>query len=215
MRKWVLHNLGLKILSLGLAAFLWIVVLGEQKVEVAVNVPFGFDVPANLILVNDPPDVLEIHLRGPRTLVTSLTPREVALQPLSVTLEEGETFIPIRPELVRAPRGIQVVDVSPRRVRVVLEALVEREVEVSPRAEGNLPDGFLLRRLSAVPPRVRMTGPRTELSRLSRVRTVPVSLDGQTSSFMARVLLEPMGPKLRVLEGTTITVEVEIVPRKS
>ena len=79
MRTWLLYNPGLKLLSLALAAFLWIVVLGEQKVDVTVHVPLQLALPQGLFMTNDPVDSLDIHLRGPKTLVTSLAPREVAL----------------------------------------------------------------------------------------------------------------------------------------
>lgn len=215
MRTWVFHNLGLKLLSLFLAAVLWVVVLGEQKVEVTVKVPLNLDVPANFFALNDPADELEVRLRGPKTLVTSLGSREVRVSAPPITFVEGENTILIREDTVRVPRGIQVVDVSPRRVRVVLEAAVEREVEISPRVEGSPPDGYVVRRVTPIPPRVRMVGPTSELRRITRVRTLPISLTGQTASFSTRALLEPMGRLIRVEDSASIIVEVEIGERKS
>jgi YbbR domain-containing protein len=215
MRTWVLRNLGLKLLSLFLAVLLWAVVLGEQKVEVTVNVPLDLNVPPGLFLVNDPTDTLEVHLWGPKTLVTSLTPREITMGELPVKLAEGENIIPIRDDMIRVPRGIQVVEVSPRRVRVVLEGSVEREVEISPHVEGSLPDGYVLRRVTSIPPRVRMVGPISELQRISRVRTLPISLSGRTASFSTRALLEPVGRRVRTEDPVSIIVEVEIGQKKS
>jgi YbbR domain-containing protein len=215
MRTWVLRNLGLKLLSLFLAVLLWAVVLGEQKVEVTVNVPLDLNVPPGLFLVNDPTDTLEVHLWGPKTLVTSLTPREITMGELPVKLVEGENIIPIRDDMIRVPRGIQVVEVSPRRVRVVLEGSVEREVEISPHVEGSLPDGYVLRRVTSIPPRVRMVGPISELQRISRVRTLPISLSGRTASFSTRALLEPVGRRVRTEDPVSIIVEVEIGQKKS
>jgi YbbR domain-containing protein len=215
MRTWVLENLGLKLLSLFLAVFLWAVVLGEQKVEVTVNEPLDFDIPQNLFLANDPVDTVEVRLRGPKTLVTSLTAREVTMSQPPVALVEGENTIPIRDEMIRVPRGVQVVSVNPQRVRVVLEAATEREIEVSPRVEGSPPDGFVVRRVTSIPPRVRMVGPTSELRRITRVRTLPINLTGQTASFSARVLLEPVGRRVRVEDNASIVVEVEIGHKKS
>ncbi len=215
MRRWVFHNLGLKLLSLCLAALLWAVVLGEQKIEVTVNVPLHLAVPQKLYLVNDPVDTLEVRLRGPKTLVTSVTAREISLGDLPAKLVEGDNTIPIREEWIRVPRGIQVVDVSPRRVRVVLERAVEREVEVSPRVEGRLPDGYAVRQVTANPPRVRMVGPASELARITRVRTLPVSVTGHTASFSARALLEPAGRLVHVEDNTAIMVQVDIEEKKS
>ena len=215
MRTWVFDNLGLKLLSLFLAAFLWAVVLGEQKVEVTVNEPLDFDIPPNLFLVNDPVDVVEVRLRGPKTLVTSLTAREVTMSQPPVMLVEGENTVPIREDMIRVPRGVQVMAVNPQRVRVVLEAATEREIEVSPRVEGRPPDGFVVRRVTSVPPRVRMVGPTSELRRITWVRTLPINVTGQTASFSARVLLEPVGRRVRVEDNAAIIVEVEIGHKKS
>jgi hypothetical protein len=211
---WIGHNLGLKLLSLGLALLLWVVVLGEQKIEVTVSVPLPLDVPRGLVLVNDPPDNVEVHLRGPKTMVTSLTPREVSLPVLPGPFEEGENLIAFRLELVRVPRGIQVMGITPQRLRVVLEALLEREVEVVPRVEGSPPEGFVVKRVTSLPPLVRLAGPGGEVRRLVRVHTVPVDLAGHTTTFTARVLLEPMGRQVRVQDPDPITVEIEIAPRR-
>jgi YbbR domain-containing protein len=215
MRKWLLHNLGLKLLSLALAVFLWIVVLGEQKVEVTVHVPLQLALPQDFFLANDPVDSLDIHLRGPKTLVTSLAPREVALSALPVKWVEGENLIPIRPDLVLVPRGIEVVEVTPQRVRVVLERAVDREVEIAPRTEGAPPEGYVVRRVVSVPTRIRMVGPISELTRITRVHTLPINLTGRTTSFSARVLLEPVGRRVQVRDGAMVTVEVEIRQKPS
>ncbi len=216
MRTRPLENLGLKLLSVVLAVFLWAVVLGEQKVDVTLTVPLEIkDLPRDLILVNEPPDSLEVRLRGPKTLVTTLASREVVLEGLPKNFVEGENVIAIRPEAVRVPRGIEVVEVTPHRVRVVLDAMAVREVEVSPRIEGAPAKGFILKRVTSTPARIRMAGPKNELRRLTRVYTVPISLDGQTASFSTRAMLEPAGRQIRVLDEVPIIVGVEIAFRKS
>ena len=198
-----------------LAIFLWVVVLGEQKVDVTVNVPLTLTLPAGLMLVNDLRESLEVHLRGPKTLVTSLAPREVTFSEPPGKLVEGENFIPIREDMVRVPRGIQVMDAAPHRIRVVLEALSERDIEVSPRVEGMPAAGFVVRRVISVPARVRMSGPTSEIRRLTQVRTLPVNLSGQMASFSVRVLLEPVGRQIRIQDGAPIVVEVEIDAKRS
>ena len=215
MRKWILHNLGLKLLSLFLACLLWAVVLGEQKVEVTVDVPFELTVPPKMYVMNEPTDMLEVRLRGPKTLVTSVTAREVSLRNIPTKLVDGENTIVIREESIRVPRGIEVVDVSPRRMRVVVEPAAEREVEISPRVEGRPPEGYIVRQVTSVPLQVRLVGPESELRRITRVRTLPISVAGRTASFSTRALLEPVGRQVRVEDDTPIVVEVQIEPRKS
>jgi len=214
MRRWLLDNTGLKLLSLALAIFLWAVVLGEQKVEVSVNLPFELPIPSGMMVVNDAPETLEVSLRGPRTLVKSVVPREVSLHRLEAALEEGENLIPIRREIARAPRGIEVVDVTPHRLRVVLDRLLDRDVEVVPRIEGTPADGYAIRQIAVVPARVLLVGPAGDLGRQSRIRTMPVSVQGQTGTVTARVPLESPGRQVRIRQDTSVTVTVEIAPRK-
>lgn len=215
MWTWLLDNIGLKLLSLILAAFLWVVVLGEQKVEVSVNIPLEYNLPKNLVLVNDPPDSLEVHLRGPKTLATTLAPREVVLNSVPSKFVEGENIITINRDNIRAPRGIDVLQITPHRIRVVLEAVVEREVEVKPRLEGAPADGFVVKAVTSSPARVKMVGPRSELRRLTQVSTLPIRLDGQAASFSTRVMLDPVGGEVHVRGDSPISVQVEIGPKKS
>jgi hypothetical protein len=134
---------------------------------------------------------------------------------LPKSFAEGENVIWVRPEAVRVPRGIEVVGVTPQRVRVVLDAVVVREVEVSPRIEGAPPKGFVLRRVTSTPPRIRMTGPKSELRTLTRVYTLPINLEGQEASFSTRAMLEPAGRLIRPLDEVPIIVAVEIASRRS
>jgi hypothetical protein len=216
MRTWLLNNLGLKLLSIVLAILLWAVIVGEQKVEVAMNIPLEIGgLPRDLVMVNEPPDTLEVHVRGPKTLVSTLSPGELVLGGLPKKFVEGENLIPIRPDMVRAPRGIEVVEVAPRRVRVVMDVIVEREVEVSPRVEGTPVKGYVVKRVTSSPPRIRMAGPRSDLRRLARIYTVPINLDGHNASFTTRAMLEPVGRQVRFLDDTPIIVAVEIGTAKS
>ena len=209
--SWLLDNLGLKLLSVVLAVFLWAVVVGEQKVEVTLNVPLDIKaLPRHLVVTNEPTDVLEVRVRGPKTLVSTLSPSEVVLEGMSRNFVEGENLIAVRPEMVHVPRGIEVVDVSPHRVRMVLDAIVEREVEVSPRVEGKLAKGYVVKGVASSPPRIRITGPRSDLQRLARVYTLPINLEGRSTSFTTRAMLEPVARRVRSLDDTPIIVAVDI-----
>jgi len=216
MRTRLTDNLGLKLLSVALAVFLWAVVVGEQKVEVAMNIPLEVKgLPSDLIMVNEPGDTLEVHVRGPKTLVNTLSAGEMGLEGLPKNFVEGDNLLDIRPEMIRVPRGIAVVGVNPRRIRVILDAIAQREVEVSPRIEGEPAKGFVVARVTSTPPHVRMAGPKKDLRRLTRVYTVPINLEGHTASFSTRAMLEPVGRQVRVLDDTPIIVAVEIGALKS
>lgn len=216
LRSWLFDNLGLKLLSLVLAIFLWLVVLSEQKIETTLSLPLELKaIPRNLFLVSDVPSALRVRLRGPKTLVQNLSPREVFLDEPSSGFVEGENTLTISPDAVNVPRGIEVVGVEPQRLRIVLEGVAEREVEVFARVDGAPASGCVVQRVVVTPTRVWVAGPRSAVGRLRRLPTTPVRLDGQSGSFTTQVMLEPPGHQIRLLQETPIMVSVAIGPKSS
>ena len=205
------HNLGLKLLSLGLAFALWLVVAGEQRVEHALNVPLNLTgLPEKMALVNDPEGSVTVKLRGPKSLVAALGPDEVHLNLELSRLKEGENLVPVKAEQIPVPRGVEVLQVSPSRVRLVLEPVAEREVRVAARMEGTPAEGHYFKRVSVRPERVRVVGPRSEVSRVNQVYTSAVSVEGRARDFAARTSLEPVGKSVKLNGENSVRVLVEI-----
>lgn len=211
MKEGLFRNLGLKLCSLGLAFALWVVVAGEQKDERTLNVPLKLArLPKNMALVNDPGAFVTVKLRGPKSLVTGLPPDEVDLNLDLSQLKEGENLVPVRVEEFEVPRGVEVLQASPRWVRLALESLAEREVRVAARVEGKPAAGHYFKGAYARPDRVRVVGPRSEVSRVAKVYTSAISIEGRSSDFAVKTSLEPVGKSVKV-EGTdSVQVSVEI-----
>ncbi len=211
MKERLLHNVGLKVFSLVLAFSLWLVVAGEQRVEHSLKVPIKLtDLPEQLALVNEPNGDATVRMRGPKTLVTGLGPDDIDLNLEFSRLKEGEHLIPLRTEQIRVPRGVEVTQISPGRIRLVLEPIADREVRVSPRLEGRPAPGYYVKRAYARPDQVRVVGPRSELNRMSGVLTPPISTEGKSRDFTARTRLEPVGTSVKVAGENSVEVVVEI-----
>jgi len=211
MKEGLLHNLGLKLTSLCLAVALWMVVAGEQREERALNVPLKLTrLPANMVLVNDPMNFVTVRIRGPKSLITNLPPDEVDLNMDLSRLKEGENLVPVRIEAVEAPRGVEILQASPRLVRLILESVAEREVRVAARVEGTPASGHYFKRASARPDRVRVVGPKSEVNRVNRVYTSAVSIEGRSRDFAVTASLEPVGKSVKVEGVDSVKVSVEI-----
>jgi hypothetical protein len=204
-------NAGTKLLALALALALWGAVAGEQKVELSLTVPVEIrGLPPALVQVAELPEGVALRIRGPRTLMAALAPAEVALSASAGGLGEGEHVLGLRPEDARVPRGVEVLQVTPNRVRVFLDPLVEERVTVFPRLHGVPARGRVVRGAAAHPGQVRIAGPRSEVRRLAQVPTAPVDLDGRTADFEVTVGLEPLGPRVRVVDEGPIRVRVQL-----
>src|SRR5574341_1481674 len=131
MTRGLFDNLGLKLTSLGLAFALWMVVAGEQRDERTLNAPLTLaPLPKNTTLLNVPGDFVTVQLRGPKSLISGLSPNEVDVNLDLSTLKEGENLVSVKTDQVDVPRGVEVVQVPPKWVRLVLESVTERTVRV-------------------------------------------------------------------------------------
>ena len=62
---WLFRHLGLKLLSLGLAVSVWMVVAGEETVERGLRVPLELQqFPSGLELQGEPPSTVDVRVRG-------------------------------------------------------------------------------------------------------------------------------------------------------
>lgn len=212
VRAWLADNFGMKVLSLGLAVALWVVVLTEQKAVVDLNVPLDVgQIPRNLMVVNDPPEYVVLKVRGPRSLVLALAPNEVTLRgTFARAVKEGDNVLNLSPEQFEVPRGVEVLSVSPGRVRLVLEAVDERRLEVIPKFRGEPAKGHALGEVRVTPKEVRVVGPQGEVKRLSHAFTQPIDIKGQDRDFRVTAPIEPFGRRIRIVEGETVSVQVGI-----
>ena len=70
------RNLSLKVVSVVLAALLWLIVSGERTVERALRIPLEFtNIPAQLELVGEPPTVVDVRVRGASGTLGSIVGR--------------------------------------------------------------------------------------------------------------------------------------------
>jgi hypothetical protein len=197
-RRW-LHDLlfadwGLKLLALGVSLGLWFAVTG-QRVPASARlrrVPLRFVLPNDVEISNDPREEVDVTLRGGKQVLNSLRSQDVAITFDASSYSPGERLVRLARESVtlELPEGTGAGDVSveriePSTVPLRLERRAERELEVEPRLEGKVPEGYELLGVEARPPRVRVRGPESRLNELKKAPTETILIEGKTSGFVA------------------------------
>jgi len=122
LRQAVTGNLPLKLLSLALAAALWLLATGSKVEVVDLSVPVVLrNVPSGLAVGGHDPGRVHVAVAGPRLRLLGLRPREVSLELDLKNLGEGTaTFGGIEKRL-RVPAGVEVLRVYPAVVEIRLD----------------------------------------------------------------------------------------------
>ena len=209
------RNLGLKFLSTLVAILLWLVVAGERVVERVMRAPVEFqNLPAGLELVGDPPDTVEVRLRGSSGALSRIGPGDMSAVIDLATARPGRRLFHISQNQVTVPYGLQIVQVGPSTVTMEFEMSGIRKVRVEPDLEGRPAAGYEIVDVKSEPETVEVVGPDTPLKRLQAAITEPVSVTDQTRTVREVVTIGVPDASLRLRVPQTAVVTVTIAPRK-
>jgi len=234
IHKLIVQNLANKLLAVGLAIVVWIllnesVVTQEKpdtqtgKARLTVLPPRGVGILK--VTTNDekgeeiggPTGVpLQVTLRGPRRELQNLIPRGIECRHLlSVELsslsarETVNVTGTLRSWDFDLPRGIEVVRIEPEEIRVQVAQAYVRPLRIADNPKeclrGNLPAGFQVERVSFEPTFVHVRGLRITLDRLSSIPIVPVEINDRTESFSQQVRIQDE------IQGRPVTTDERIV----
>ena len=210
----VRHNTGLKLISLGLACFLWYSINelerdAERLVELAVAIR---KVPPGLIVTDlSPAKGVTVTLRGPRTILDSIDEGKTRLVVDLSSASEGKVSVDLNratlnPEL---PRRLKAVRMSPVRLDARLETLAKRRLKVTATLVGDPAAGYEATP-TITPDHVEVTGPASTVNALADVPTRRIDLNGLSAPLDRYALLESPGDFVTVVpDRVRVAVSVQ------
>ena len=211
MRDLLLHNWHLKLVSIALAAVLWAEVARTPTSEIGVSVSLEYqNFPEQTEVYGDMTDRVEVRLRGPSASLRTLTPQDISLAIDMRTMTMGEKVLPLSPEMVHAPFGIEVVRVLPSRVKLTVEPTATKLVRIAPVRTGIPETGFEVQEVVATPDTIQIEGPASRVLRLESVPTTEIDVTGKSETFSEMVDLDILDPVIRIPKLTPIQVEVRL-----
>ena len=208
------QRFGLKVVSLILAVLIWLIVSGEQIVERAFRIPLEFtNLPAALELAGNAPNVVDVRVRGSSGALSRLAAGELVAVLDLKQARSGQRLFHLTGTEVRAPFGIEVVQVTPSSLAITFETSATKEVAISPIVEGQPADGYEVRRITADPKVVLVAGPATAVRETNEAITEPVSVAHATETVTEVVNVGVADPAVRLRSAQSVRVTVHIVPR--
>lgn len=207
----LIRDAGKKILAILIAVSLWFVANLQHDVEKNIMIDVNYtNLPKGLIVVNNPPEKLNIRVRGPRSRLSSLSSKDMVFTIDLSNLTIGASIFEIRTDQLIPPRDVQVTGISPSEINLDVDRLVQKRVSVEPVLEPPDKGYEIAGKPQVTPETVDITGPEKLLRTIKSVGTDPVSLKGEKSRFSIEVPIRPPYSLVEVAGGNTVKVTIDI-----
>ena len=222
-RRWLralfLEDWTLKALAMIITLGLWYAVTTQRApaTKRLHDVPLEFLLPDNVDIGNDPVDKVDVMLEGSQDKLAVLTSRDLVAQVDVTTLLPGDRNprLTDRNVSMELPEGVRIVEITPRSLTLHLEPVVEREVPVEARFEGEPPAGFVRGAVSVTPERTRVRGPQSHVNSVERAFTETISLANHREPLaLPQVAIDIPDHKVVPLDSA-VSVHVEIGEEQS
>ncbi len=206
-------HLGLKSLSIVLAALLWMLVSGERIVERSVRIPVEFtNLPPQLEVVGDAITVVDVRLRGSSGALSRISTGELTALLDLRSARAGRRLFHLTGREVRTPFGVDVVQLTPATVSMTFEPSGSKVVPIVAAVEGEPADGYLTGTVTADPATVEVVGPVSALARLTEAMTEPVSVAGKDATVVDSVTVGVADVSVRLRQPMVTRVTVNVTP---
>lgn len=214
MRFHPFAHFGLKIVSVGLAVLLWVLVSSQRaSVERGLRIPLELqNLPENLEMVEPPQESVDVRVRGTADALGRLAPGDIVATVDLGSAQPGRRLFHLSPERVKAPFAVVVMQVIPASVPIRFEPSATRIVPVSASVEGAPAPGFIVGKIAADPPTVEVVGPESVVRRVAEAITEPVWVGSARDDVRSSVVVGVADEGVRVKSARTATVSVDIVP---
>lgn len=213
MRPRIFRNFGIKVLSIGLAALLWGVVAGQHEAERSLRVPLEYrNIPPELELLGEPASLVDVRVRGSSGALGELRGADLVAVLDLRTARPGRRLFHLLPGDIAVPAGVKVLQATPSTLSLTFEASSTRTVPVVPDIDGEPAPGFIVGRVTAVPPTVDVIGPISAVQQITEATTEPVDVTGATSSVRDTVTIGLPDTIARLRNPQSGTVTIEILP---
>ncbi len=215
LRRAFTEHVGLKLLSLGLAMSLFLIVRAEKDAVATgyVMVEYKYDA-TKWVMTSKPPRQLRISVRGGWSKVNRFDDREIKAIKINVEATKKEV-IAFSPDMIRLPKGLRVVAISPPTAEIKVDRLVERKVPLTPRVVGEVAKGYALQgRAVTAPATVLLRGPKTLLDKLTKsgLSLSPVDVTNAEGSIVRTVdVVSSLPTHVTALTSLKVMVRQEVV----
>ena len=193
----IVRNWPIKLAAGFFAAMLYVAVAAQQPLAQSFAMRLAVVVPPGRSVRQQPAGVtVVITGKGSEILKLRTFPR-VIRKVIPDTFSASAWRVQLQPTDVELPKGsdVQVADIRPRDVEVVLDSVVHKDVRIVARVRVEAESGYVMRGLSITPSMARVIGPEKSLALIDSVTTLPIVISSVNGPFFRTVPLDtaPLG----------------------
>lgn len=161
------------LLAIALAIFTWFLVTGREVVETWLDMPVVMtNPPEGMVIEEGLVDKIQVRVRGPKGLVSSLATQNLSY-PLDVShLKVGTQVMDIDAAKLPLTAIYEVVEIKPKRLTLMIDRRISKKVALEPAWSGSLNSDYKLIDVKATPDLVEIRGPETKLRKITSAKVV-------------------------------------------
>ena len=213
------RNWTLKLVAVGLAIMLWVVVRVEENDRLPMSgIPVAVEIQdPEWVLAADPdPDQVQVQFSGVRRELMGLSAQRPTLRVVLSDINSSDTSLALTREHVVLPEGTSAVvdEVVPGQLTLRLDRLETRQVGVIVPTVGSIDSALaLMTDPTPTPATVRVRGPSRRLDALQRVPLEALDLSTLVASGPVALSIDTTAVPGLEVDRDEVAVQIDVEPR--
>lgn len=210
--KLFLEDLALKAIALFLAIVLVFLVRTELEATTALLVRVQYTPSQGRVLISEkvPPEQVKVVVRGPWGRVSRAS--QEVIEPIRITLNDyADSDLRFSAEMLHMPAGLRIESFDPpvASLRFATEATMVLPVQLT--TEGQLAEGYRLKKTTIAPPTVKVRGAMPVLETLRNLQTRPLHIAGLTGTTTVTIDLGPLPMHVAFVDSPPPRIQIEAI----
>ena len=186
IKSLLLKNYPQKILAFIFSFLIWVLAIPPitNVVEVQFPIPITyFGIPKHLEIVSDRPQTTNISVEVSKRSQTEIHP---SLFQAIVNLEDvkiGKYEYVLKRSDIKRPPKVKVIKISPNKINLKIEKLVQIELEIRPVFQGELAKDYSLKKVELSPTKVLLYGAESAMLGIQYIETKSINIQGLNSDL--------------------------------
>lgn len=217
-------DINIRIISILFAFVLWLYVASEQNPieyrnikDISVKLINVESVQKSGLVINEGEDYkVDITLKGKRDMLSEIIVSDISIKAdLRGFNQKGVNTVPV--EVEGLPDNVELVDITPKHIKVTLEPIITVEVPVKVVTTGNTEAGYTALHPKVTPAQVLARGPEDQLSGIKVVTaTLDLSgVEGNVTEVLPVKAMDRDNNEVTDIEISPDIVEVTVPVRKT